>query len=184
MKTIDILNELNQLSLNDSIMKKDLMEILKTYAGMVSVYDLMLASAYIRNDGRYIQGQYRENYIETYIKQFIIRMNEVSESNNYGRDEMIDKKEFIDALPRIEKTLKKDMEGAPKDKKLQLIYAIISLYTTFVLEEPIHPVGSLFPGNKRIEKIDGEYFCPVKDNQKDNEDAVCHLCIAKQSPDV
>ena len=61
---------------------------------------------------------------------------------------------------------------------------ITALYTTFILEEPIHPVGSEFPGNLKVEKRNGKYLCPVKDNQKDNENAVCHLCLAEQTPDI
>ena len=64
------------------------------------------------------------------------------------------------------------------------MYVITSLYTTFILEEPIHPVGSEFPGNLKVEKRNGIFLCPVKDNQKDNPNAICHLCLAEQTPDI
>ena len=117
----DILVELEKLSENSEIRRSQIMEILKKYARIISVQDLMLATAYISD---------------------------------------------------------------AKDDKFPLIYVITALYTTFILEEPIHPVGSEFPGNLSVEEIDGEYFCPVKDNQKDNPNAICHLCLAEQTPDI
>ena len=68
--------------------------------------------------------------------------------------------------------------------KFPLVYAVISLYVTYITEEPIHHVGSEFPGNLKVEKINGEYFCPVKEKHMDNVNATCHYCIAKQNPDV
>ncbi|HML04306.1 MAG TPA: DUF2115 family protein, partial [Methanobacterium sp.] len=64
------------------------------------------------------------------------------------------------------------------------IYEVVSLYTTFILEEPIHMVGTLFPGGFRV-KFEGKtYYCPVKEKQKDNPGAVCGFCIAEQDEDV
>lgn len=37
------------------------------------------------------------------------------------------------------------------------IYRVISLYTTFILDEPIHPVGTPFPGGFEV-KIDGKTY--------------------------
>ena len=56
----DILVELEKLSENSEIRRSQIMEILKKYARIISVQDLMLATAYIRKDGEYIQEQYRE----------------------------------------------------------------------------------------------------------------------------
>ena len=159
----DILVELEKLSENSEIRRSQIMEILKKYARIISVQDLMLATAYIRKDGEYIQEQYREKYLEIYIKYFIIRMNEVK---------------------LLKRTFETERMSNAKDDKFPLIYVITALYTTFILEEPIHPVGSEFPGNLSVEEIDGEYFCPVKDNQKDNPNAICHLCLAEQTPDI
>ena len=45
MKSEDILTELKEIGSNDIITKNDLMVILKRYAGIISPYDLMLATA-------------------------------------------------------------------------------------------------------------------------------------------
>ena len=99
-------------------------------------------------------------------------------------NEIIDKKSFDSSFPMLKRTFEKERLSDQKDDKFPLIYVITALYTTFILEEPIHPVGCEFPGSLKVEKRNGEFFCPVKDNQKDNVNAICHLCLAEQTPDI
>ena len=184
MEAEDILNELKELSLNEKIHKDELMEILKKYARIISVQDLMMATARMRKDGEYVQKNYREKFLKIYIKYFIMRMKEVKEKDNYINS-TIDKSLFETSFPLLKRTFEKEREeNNGDDDKFPLIYVITSLYTTFILEEPIHPVGSEFPGSVFVEERNGEYFCPVKGNQKDNENAICHLCLAEQTPDI
>lgn len=184
MESEDILAELKTLTPNEYITKKQLMEILKKYAGIISVYDLMLASARMRKDGEYIQSNYREKYLEIYVKYFIMRMKEVLQKEDYNHGEKIDKNSFDESFPMLKRTFEKERLTTIGDDKFPLIYVITSLYTTFILEEPIHPVGSEFPGSLKVEERNGTFFCPVKDNQKDNVNAICHLCLAEQTPDI
>ena len=183
MKSEDILIELNEIKSNDAITKNDLMIILKKNARIISPFDLMLASARMREDGKYIQSQYREKYLEIYIKYFIMRMKEVADNNEDMEDE-IDMDKLDESLPLLKNTF--ETEGLNDDlgDKFPLIYVITSLYTTFILEEPIHPVGSEFPGSLKVTEENNTFYCPVKDNQKDNPNAICHLCLAEQTPNI
>lgn len=183
MNAEDILIELKELSPHNSITKTELMDMLKKYARIISVQDLMMASVRVRKEGEYVQASYREKYLEIYIKYFILRMKEILENNNVD-DACIDKKSFDESFPMLERTFEKEKLSDSNDDKFPLIYVITSLYTTFIMEEPIHPVGSEFPGSLKIEKRNGKFLCPVKDNQKDNPDAICHLCLAEQTPDI
>jgi uncharacterized protein (UPF0305 family) len=183
MNPEDILAELELLTQKDKITREELMKILKKYAGIISVYDLMNASARMRKDGEYIQASYRDKYLEIYVKNFILRMKEVLANDDY-EDKHIDKKALDESLPLLKNTFEKEKLSNAKDEKLPLIYVITSLYTTFILEEPIHPVGSEFPGSLKIEEKNGKYYCPVKDNQKDNDETICHLCLAEQTPNI
>ena len=183
MKPECILVELKQLSINDSITKPELLEILKKYARIISPYDLMIASARMRKDGEYVQVHYREKYLEIYIKYFIMRMKEVADNENCDNS-IIDKESFDESFPLLENTFEKERISDSEDDKFPLIYVISSLYATFILNEPIHPVGSEFLGHLFVEKRNETYLCPVKDNQKDNPDAICHLCLAEQTPDI
>lgn len=183
MEAEDILIELKELSLKSNVSKDELMEILKKYARIISVQDLMMATARMRKDGEYVQKNYREKYLKVYIKYFIMRMKEVKEFNDYENTN-IDKASFDTSFPMLERTFEKERLGNADDDKFPLIYVITALYTTFILEEPIHPVGSEFPGSLFVEERNGEFLCPVKDNQKDNVNAICHLCLAEQTPDI
>ena len=129
----DILVELEKLSENSEIRRSQIMEILKKYARIISVQDLMLATAYIRKDGEYIQEQYREKYLEIYIKYFIIRMNEVKEKEDYT-DEAIDKTALNESFPLLKRTFETERMSNAKDDKLPLIYVISALYTTFIFD--------------------------------------------------
>ena len=184
MKAEDILIELKNLSQKNEISKKDLLDILKKYARIISAYDLMMATAEMKKDGEYVHANYREKYLEVYIKYFILRMKEVLDNDNTENLE-INKKTFDESLPRLKNTFEKERKtNFVQNDKFPLIYIITSLYTTFILNEPIHPVGSEFPGSLKVEEKNGTFYCPVKDNQKDNTDAICHLCLAKQTPNI
>ena len=71
MEAEDILAELKKLSQQEEITKSEIMEILKKYARIISVNDLMLATAHMRKDGEYVHAKYREKYLKIYIKYFI-----------------------------------------------------------------------------------------------------------------
>jgi uncharacterized protein (UPF0305 family) len=184
MESEHILVELKELSHKENITKEELMGILKRYAGTISVYDLMMATAYMRKDGEFIHASYRDKYLEIYIKYFIMRMKEVLIKEDYNHDVNIDKTAFDESFPMLERTFEKEEAENMEKGKFPLIYVITSLYTTFILEEPIHPVGSEFPGSLKVENRNGTFYCPVKENQKDNVDAICHLCLAEQTPDI
>jgi uncharacterized protein (UPF0305 family) len=184
MESEDILAELRELSGNESITKEELMDILKKYAAIISVYDMMMATSHMRKDGEFVHASYREKYLEIYIKYFIMRMKEVLLKEDYEHNAQIDKEAYDESFPMLERTFEKERLTASKDDKFPLIYVITSLYTTFILEEPIHPVGSEFPGSLKVEERNGVFYCPVKENQNDNVNAICHLCLAEQTPDL
>ena len=103
MNSEDILIEIKEKLSNDSITKNDLMIILKKYVRIISPYDLMLATARMREDGKYIQSQYREKYLEIYIRYFIMRMKEVADNNDNMIDE-IDVNRLNDSYPLLVRT--------------------------------------------------------------------------------
>lgn len=183
MDAEDILDELKIYLKKDEIKKNELLEILKKYARIISPYDLMLATSAMREDGKYVQAQYRDKYLEIYIKYFIMRMKEVLDFENENNTE-IDMDNFKSSFHLLEYTFENEVGKYYNSDKFPLIYVITSLYTTFILEEPIHPVGSEFPGNLKVTEEKGIFYCPVKDNQKDNPNAVCHLCLAEQTPNI
>ena len=107
MEPEDIIIELKKLSIQNEITTCELMEILKEYAGIISVYDLMLASAHMRKDGEFIHVNYREKYLEIYIKHFLMRMKEVLENDTYNK-KTIDKETFDESFPMLERTFESE----------------------------------------------------------------------------
>lgn len=181
MEAEEILTELKEIFGAKEFTKNELMIILKKYASTISVYDLMMASVRMREEGKYVQAQYREKYLEIYIKYFLMRMKEVIE-NNDNMAGKIDLDKLKESFHLLESTF--ENEGNDRTDKFPLIYVITSLYTTFILEEPIHPVGSEFPGSLKVTEENGIFYCPVKENQENNPNAICHLCLALQTPNI
>ncbi|MCC7554479.1 MAG: DUF2115 domain-containing protein [Methanobacteriaceae archaeon] len=176
----EVFRSFENLSKNNNILQNDLLNILKKFAKTISVFDLMIATAILKDDGKYVQVQYREKFLEVYIKYFIMRIKEIKENNNtYTKN--INKVEYIESIDLLRKQFKKDRQNERKESRFPLIYALCSMYATYILKEPIHPVGTPFPGDLKVEEKNGIYYCPVKEKQEDNPNAVCKLCIAKQS---
>ena len=65
--------------------------------------------------------------------------------------------------------------------KNRLFYYLVSAFTMFVLDKPGHPVGMPFPGGQLVEKRGTEYYCPIRDKEKDIFFSICNFCPAKQS---
>ena len=167
----------NVVSNEESISTDSVLNILKEYSGTISVFDLMAVSAEMIEESKYVQKSYMDKSNGVYAKYFLGRIKDVhSDNNTYDHD--IDMEEFIDAIA----TLKSYHinESITSKTKFPLIYGLISIYTTFVLEEPIHPVGTPFPGSLYVEEKDGKFYCPVKDANLESPNAVCKMCIAEQ----
>lgn len=177
-------NALIELKNNEEIYKSTLMENLVRIAKTISVFDQMNLSSSIKNDMNHVQGAYQDEFSDLYVKGFIMRINEVRQKIATYTDDVIDKNSYCDAIDLLihqEELNRQEEEG--ENEKFRDVYTIISLYTTFVIDEPIHPVGSPFPGHQQVEYINGIYYCPVKKNNEDNPRAVCKFCVAEQTID-
>ena len=167
----------NVVSNEESISTESVLDILKEYSGSISVFDLMAVNAEMIEESKYVQENYKYKSHEVYAKYFLGRIKDVhADNNNYEHD--IDKEEFIDAVATLRSY--HINESVTSKTKFPLIYGIISIYTTFILEEPIHPVGTPFPGSLYVEEKDGKFYCPVKDANLESPNAVCKMCIAEQ----
>lgn len=182
MQEEEIFLELQEISKNNEILKNDLVIILKKFSKTISVFDLMIATALLKDENKYVQVQYLDRFLEAYIKYPLQKIKQIKEESNiYMEDDIIDKNDFIESITLLETQSKRDRDKKMEESKVPLIHLLCSLYATFILEEPIHPVGTGFPGNLEVEEIDGIYYCPVKEKQNDNPNAVCKLCLAEQT---
>ena len=172
-----------QLDLAGEIKKTDLLLVLKKEVSNIHIKDIMRACAFLREDAKYVQASYREGFAKAYVEGFILRVRDLK-NDKTKYEGCVDLDELKKALKllkdqRAQIELEKNYDPCFSD-----LYVIMSLYTTFVLEEPVHVVGTPFPGGLEVKKLDSTYLCPVKDKQKDNPRAVCGFCIAEQDPEV
>jgi len=176
------LNKLEDVLSWDIISRDKFFNILEEEAKLISLQDIMQASLFLVNDAKYVQESYRKEYLKSYTSAFITRVKEIVgiEVNNDNLDS-IKVKEAISLLINQEEIATGENGFDPKFFQ---IYKIVALYTTFILEESVHPVNTPFPGGFKVKFNDNKYLCPVKERQKDNPGAVCGFCIAEQDPET
>jgi hypothetical protein len=68
-----------------------------------------------------------------------------------------------------------------RNPRNRLFYYLIAAFTMFVLEEPGHPAGMPFPGGFSVEQRGSEYYCLIRDKEKEIFYSICNFCPAKQS---
>jgi uncharacterized protein (UPF0305 family) len=169
------------LDFSRKISKNELLMVLKKEASRIHMQDIMLASAYIQEDAKYMPAGYREEFVETFTRAFINRFKDIKEDKeNY--EGYIDNKKLQEFVILLLKQIK---DSKIKQELYFLRLAkIVSIYTTFILEASIHPVGTSFPGGFKLKFENGEYLCPVKEKQLNNPGALCRFCVSKQTPSV
>jgi uncharacterized protein (UPF0305 family) len=165
------------------ITKQELLTLLKSEAANIHITHIMKACNYLIAEGKYVQPNYREKFYNAYIQSFILRVKEIKEDKNLY-PELVDANELNSSLKLLKEQEEMMKELYPTDPYFPIIYQIISIYTSFILEEPIHVVGTEFPGGFKVKCEDGKYLCPVKDKQENNPNAVCGFCIAEQDPEL
>ena len=162
---------------DDKISKDNLMIVLKEELIDVSVFDMMIISAEIIENNKYVQKSYQEKSKKIYVDSFINRVTEIR-SNDTVYNDYFNRDDFVEKLNNL-KDIYKSVSTDRKNKS-PLINLVVSLYTTFVLDEPIHPIGTPFPGSLEVIMENGVYYCPVKEANIDTPNSVCRLCIAEQ----
>ena len=175
---MELFEDLNQLLEKKEITRNNLQEILNTYAKTIGIYDQMIACEALKADNQYVQKEYAEKFDAVYIKFFIMRINNIK-SDKKDYPQIIPHEKLEEAVKLFKYNFDLDKESKKADDKFPLIYALISLYTTFILEEPIHPEGTPFPGNLEVIKENNTYLCPVKEAQLESPNAVCKICVAE-----
>lgn len=74
--------------------------------------------------------------------------------------------------------------GEAEKTRLRFLKFLLSGFCMFVLELPGHPVGMPFPGGDKVDVIQGVYYCPVREKEKDVDSALCPFCPALQTPEI
>ncbi|KZX11150.1 DUF2115 family protein [Methanobrevibacter filiformis] len=169
------------LEKQEKISKNDVLKVLKKGAKDISIFDIMNSTNNFRQACKYVRDEYKGYFDDIYIKNFYMKVKDISSDNN-SYESYINKNKFLKSIDYFQKQ-DQDREEIDLDnsyEKQRLIYYLICIYTTYVLDEPIHAVGSVFPGHTTVRQVGDLYYCPVKANNSNNPKAVCRYCIAHQ----
>ncbi len=168
---------ISKLDYKNRISKNELLTLIKKEAAEIDINKIMLATSFLREDAKYIQSPYKEDYIERSSKAFFTGLiNVKNDTTDYNGYIDIDKlKDFLESL-NMQLSTANDQDNQCFLK----IAGIIATYSTFIKNEPIHPVGTKLPGGLLIKYNHGKYLCPVKDKQKNNPSALCKFCVSEQ----
>jgi uncharacterized protein (UPF0305 family) len=169
------------LDVNKKLTRNHLRDLVKSDAKNLHMKDIMLGASFLREDAKFMPASYREDYIERFSKAFFTRIKNVKEDKtNYKGDIDTGKlKEFLKIIDKQSNDAESDAERC-----FVRIARIIAIYTTFIREEPVHPVGTRFPGGFVLYLEKGSYFCPVKNRQMKNPNALCNFCVSVQDEDA
>lgn len=177
-----MLSRVKSLAIQGEINKDVLLTILKKEARKFTLQDIVRLSLKIQKEADCIHTSYKKDYIKAETG-FMIRIGEVKDDDlNYKG--LVDVEVLNTAIDLLIEQEKMGGDLVDSDPAFIRIYSIISLYTTFIKDEPIHQVGTLFPGGFVVKKKGDKYICPVKENNKENNLAVCPFCIAEQDEEV
>lgn len=173
---------IKELDFSQKISKNDLLKALKGEANQVHINDFIKTCSFLKKNMEHVNPHYQEEYIKMYTEGYLKGYRDVkNDKTSYsGQVDVVKLTEAIQLLQRQEELMEVEFGNNRSFKP----YLIMSLYTTFILDEPVHPVGTPFPGGLKVRQEKDIYYCPVKENNEDNPLAVCGFCIAQQEPDM
>jgi len=171
--TTDLFNELCVVEDQES-----LLIVLKRWANRYSIFDLVQAQGFTAKE---LKNLHPPSYIKElswkHSEWLIATIKEIRSAHLQKRETM-NLEEYYDFIERIRENLIKAEDRVERDA--QTLYSLCAAYHLFITKTPVHMVGTPFPGGFKVQKIGEEYFCPVKEKQKDVPEALCKFCVAKQ----
>jgi len=169
----------------------ELGEILASEAEKYSLFDLQIIGGRLNAEIEKLPSPYREAVAPFFRDQLFLAHHRLLSMHRSGafrrlsgsiRDlERFDA--FCDMLPSGLFAWNDAGERNPyfRNPKNRFFYYLVAAFTMFVLEEPGHPVGMPFPGGFTVEQRGSDYYCLIRDKEKDVFYSICNFCPAKQS---
>lgn len=156
-----------------------------------SLFDLQIIGGRLYNDIEKLPSPYREAIRPYFHKQLFGKHHELLSFHRRGAFERMDTpladpetfRKFCDMLPEGCFAFNETSERNPyfRNPKNRLFYYLIAAFSMFVLGEPGHPVGMPFPGGFKVEQRGRDYYCLIRDKEKEVFSSICNFCPAKQT---
>jgi hypothetical protein len=159
-----------------------------------SLFDLQIIGGRLNSDIEKLPSPYREA-IRPYFREQLFgkhhKLLSMDRSGAFGRlnGPIRDPETFLKfctMLPEGCLVWEDTGERNPyfQNPKNRLFYYLIASFTMFVLEEPGHPVGMPFPGGFTVEQRGRDYYCLIRDKEKEVFYSICNFCPAKQTEEL
>jgi len=156
-----------------------------------TLFDLQIIGGRLYNEIEKLPSPYREAIRPYFNKQLFGKHHELLALHRSGAFLVMDKpltdpetfQKFCDMLPEGCFAYNDTGERNPyfRNPKNQLFYYLIAAFSMFVLDEPGHPVGMPFPGGFKVEQRGRDYYCLIRDKEKEVFSSICNFCPAKQT---
>ena len=156
-----------------------------------SLFDLQIIGGRLYNEIEKLPSPYREAIRPFFHQQLFGKHHELLAMHRCGAFERMNTsltdpetfKKFCDMLPEGCFAWNDASERNPyfRNPKNRLFYYLIAAFSMFVLDEPGHPVGMPFPGGFKVEQRGRDYYCLIRDKEKEVYSSICNFCPAKQT---
>jgi len=177
--------------LESSRTKGDLGTLIAQEISAFSLFDLQIIGGRLNSDIEKLPSPYREA-IRPYFREQLFgkhhKLISMHRSGAFGRmrDPIRDRDTFEKFCAMLSEgcfVWEETGERNPyfQNPKNRLFYYLIAAFTMFVLEEPGHPVGMPFPGGFSVEQRGRDYYCLIRDKEKDVFWSICNFCPAHQT---
>jgi uncharacterized protein (UPF0305 family) len=174
--------------------KGELGTILAEEISRYSLFDLQIIGGRLNSEIEKLPSPYREAIRPHFREQLFGKHHQLLLMNRNGAfDRLCDPvgdwdsfREFCQMLPEGILAWNDRTERNPyfRNPKNRLFYYLIAAFTMFVLEEPGHPVGMPFPGGFKVEQRGKDYYCLIRDKEKEIFYSICNFCPALQSEET
>jgi uncharacterized protein (UPF0305 family) len=156
-----------------------------------TLFDLQIIGGRLNNEIEKLPTPYREA-IRPYFREQLFgkhhQLLAMHHTTAFGRmNEPIRDPEtffkFLEMLPEGVFAWNDSSERNPyfRNPKNRFFYYLIAAFTMFVLDEPGHPVGMPFPGGFFVEQRGSDYYCLIRDKEKEIFYSICNFCPAHQT---
>lgn len=157
-----------------------------------SIFDLQIIGGRLNSEVEKLPSPYREAVRPYFRDQLFGTHHRIMEMYRKGALSSHDNKPFRDPglfdqfcqmVPEGCFAWNDSSERNPyfQNPKNRLFYYLIAAFAMFVLDEPGHPVGTPFPGGFKVEQRGRDYYCLIRDKEKDVFYSICNFCPARQA---
>ena len=171
--------------------RNELLRLLKDEVRQYTLFDLQIIGGRLNSEIELLPPPYREAVRPYFRGQLFDRHHQLLSTEHAHTTHQPDQpyrdpglvEKYWDMVPDGCFSWDDASERNPyfRNPKNRLFYYLIAAFAMFVLDEPRHPAGMPVPGGFTVEKRGRDYYCLIRDKEKDVFYSICNFCPAKQT---